>query len=167
MKLTRHYCRNRDSGATTIFVCMIMLILITVFILSSFSLSTMNLRVVNNVQTRGEAVAAANEVLERVISFDFTTNPAGFAGNYPVDINADLVDEYQVELQTPACVRATPVNVTSASSVTLPGLTVTAAWNTVWELDATATEAASGVSVRVRKGVRVLLSDTEKSAVCA
>jgi hypothetical protein len=39
-------------------------------------------------------------------------------------------------------------------------------WNTDWDIDATVADAASGAAVRVREGVRVLLSQTQKNAVC-
>jgi hypothetical protein len=77
------------------------------------------------------------------------------------------VDDYLVNLVEPLCVRATRANSAAASSVTLPGMTSTDAWNTVWELDATATETVSGASVRVRQGVRKLLSEAEKDLVCS
>jgi hypothetical protein len=162
-------CRRGQRGAVTIFVCIVLLLLMTVLVLTAYSLSEINLRAVSNVQVREEATAAANEVIEQVASFDFKVNPAGFAGDYPVDINADDVDDYNVAMAVPVCVRAIPVAVDSSSSVTLPGLTVASAWNTVWELNALATEipaGAAGASVRVMHGVRVLLSDSEKTAVC-
>jgi hypothetical protein len=47
--------------------------------------------------------------------------------------------------------------------------TVTASsyYQTVWDLDANVTHLASGTTVRVRQGVRVLLSQTQYNAVCA
>lgn len=158
---------ERQVGAVTIFVCMMMLLMITVLVLTSYSLSTMNLQSINNAQVREEAIAAANDVIERVVGFNFTANPSAFADTYTVDINNDLTVDYQVELAEPVCVRATPVTVTSASSVTLPGMSSASGWNTVWELDATATQTVTGARVQVLHGVRVLLSTNEKNDVCA
>jgi hypothetical protein len=165
--VNRLLVRGRQQGAVTIFVCMMMLLMITVLVLTGYSLSTMNLQSINNAQVRAEATAAANEVIERIVSGSFTTSPASFADTYTVDINNDAVVDYQVQLAVPICVRATPVAATSASSVTLPGMSVASAWNTVWELDATATQAVTGASVRVLHGVRVLLTTAEKATVCA
>ena len=78
----------------------------------------------------------------------------------------EWVVDYQVQLAVPICVSANPVAATSASSVTLPGMSVASGWNTVWELDATATQAVTGASVRVLHGVRVLLTNSEKQEVC-
>ena len=52
------------------------------------------------------------------------------------------------------------------SSVTLPVM-ASSTWNTVWNLEATVTDPASGASVRVRSGVRVLLTESQKDAVCS
>ena len=41
-------------------------------------------------------------------------------------------------------------------------------WNTVWDVDASVDgdENAGGATVRVREGVRVLLTESQKNAVC-
>jgi hypothetical protein len=101
-----------------------------------------------------------------VIDAEFTLNPPGFADEYAVDINGDSVTDYRVQLLEPACVRAVQISNTLGFSEDLPGMTVASSWNTVWELDATATEATTGASVRVLHGVRVLLTNAQKLAVC-
>jgi Tfp pilus assembly protein PilX len=155
-----------QRGAVTMFVCLVMLVLITIMAITSYSMSSMSLRSVGNVQVREEALASANEVIERVIESDFTLDPPASAGTYPVDMNGDGNDDFSVELLEPQCVRAVNVASPLGFSVTLPGMTVSSAWNTVWEMDATATEATTGANVRVLHGVRVLLSNAEKEAVC-
>jgi Tfp pilus assembly protein PilV len=145
---------------------MVMLLLITVMVVTAYSMSTMSLRSVSNAQVREEATAAANRIIEQVVDTSFTDDPAAAADTFDVDINGDGAAEYQVQLAVPICVRATQASRTTASSVTLPGLTITGAWNTIWELDALATETTSGASVRVLQGVRVLLSDLERDTVC-
>ena len=62
---------------------------------------------------------------------------------------------------------ATPAVAESVSSVTLAGISTPFAWQTIWELDASVTETGSGASIRVRQGVRVLLTQARKDAVCA
>jgi hypothetical protein len=91
-----------------------------------------------------------------------------------VDINNDGINDYWVDLAVPVCVRATRANTKTASSVTLPGMTAVDAWNTIWELDAIAVatdpdgvRGDTGASVRVRQGVRKLLSELEKDLVCS
>ena len=155
---------SRQQGAATIFVAMILLILITLLVTTAFSISTTNLKAVGNAQVHREAIAAANKTLQLIVPITFW-DPA-VARNDSVDINNDGTIEYAVAVAAPTCIRATRVNINSASSVTLPGFSAIDAWNTVWELDATATEQASGTRVRVRHGVRVLMTEADKNAYC-
>ena len=55
------------------------------------------------------------------------------------------------------------------SSISLPvAMTTASTWNTVWDLDASVAPAdnASEAAVRVRAGVRVLLTQAERDTVC-
>ena len=146
----------RQRGVATIFVAMIMLIFITLMVATAYNLST--------VQIRDEAIAAAQKAIELAISGTFW-NPA-IEQNFDIDINNDTVNDYQVRIAVPTCQRATKAILTTTSSVTLPGFSSAAAWNTVWVLDATATEDISGTRVRVRHGVRVLMSNADKNLYC-
>lgn len=157
-----------QRGVITIFISMIMLLLITLLITTAFTLSTTNLRAVGNVQVRDEAIAAAEKVIEDIILEDAAL-PAFQTPRPPVtvDVNRDGVDEYSVEIAVPVCVRATRANTLTTSSVTLPGFSAGDAWNTVWEISATATETTTGASVNVVHGVRYLMTEVEKNLVCA
>ena len=162
---------RRQGGAITIFICMMMLIFITLMVVTAFSLSSVNLQSVGNAQVREEAIAAAQSTIEEVVASPFALNPAAAAKNdYPVNVDNVLAtdgdNDYLVDLAEPTCVRATRANSATASSVTLPGMSSTDAWNTIWELDAISTDARSGAQVRVRQGVRVLLSEVQKNLVC-
>ena len=160
---------NRQQGLVTIAIAVIMLLLITLMVTTSFSLSTTNLRAVGNVQARQEAIAAAHQVIERVILED--PRQASFTTSRPstslVDINNDGADDYSVVIQVPICVRATSAFTETSSSVTLPGFSAGDAWNTVWEITAVATEESTGASVTVVHGIRYLMTASEKDAVCA
>ena len=163
--MTQKKSLHAQRGVVTIFVSMILLVLITLLVTTAYSLSTMNLRAVGNVQARKEATAAANAVIESTISLSFWEIATAQKGKI-VDLNMDGVTDYLVDLEIPRCVRATKVASTTSASVTLPGMTSSTAWNTVWELDATATEATTGTRVRVLQGVRTILSTTFKEALC-
>jgi hypothetical protein len=158
-----------QRGVVTMFIAMVMLILITIMVIAAYSLSTTNLRIVGNVQVREEATAAANLIIERTLQSPFYEKvPPEAELLQPVDINGDGIanPEYLVDLVAPVCVRATPAGSTLSSSVDLPGLTTTEGFNTIWELDATATEIATGAKVRVIQAVRVLMSDADKVTLC-
>ena len=154
---------SRQKGVATIFVAMILLILITLLVTSAYTLSTINLKAVGNMQVREEAIAAANKAIELSLGNELWNFPAQ---SLDIDINNDSVNDYLVFIAAPVCVRATPANITTASSVTLLGFSSTSAWNAVWELDATATEESSGTRVRVRHGVRILMTETDKVLYC-
>ena len=156
--------RQRERGATLI-IGLIMIVLITLIVVNAFTLSSSNLKSVNNMQLRGEALAAANQALEQVISSPFTASPAGEAIN--VDINKDGTNDYVVVIATPVCGKAVQATSSAKSDVDLPGMSTGSTWNTEWDLEATVTDATTGASIKVKQGVRVLLSDTQKTAVCA
>jgi uncharacterized membrane protein (DUF485 family) len=160
----RYQSLSNQRGVITIFVAMVLLIFITLMVITAFSLSTMNLRAVGNVQTRMEAIAAAEKSIELIIDTTFW-NPA-IAQSFDIDIDKDSTVDYKVDVAVPTCVRYAFVELDTASSVTLPGFSSTDAWNTFWELNATAINNASGTRVMVSQGVRVLMSETDKNLYC-
>lgn len=158
-----------QRGATLV-VSLIMLALITLLVTSAFSLSSSSLRSVGNMQNREEAIAAANKAIEQVLSSPFSNAPT--AETIDVDINNDDTRDYEVVFAPPACVSAERIVATTIppSSLSLGGFFNSAASNyyqTVWDLNARVRHVASGTSVRVRQGVRVLLSQVQFDAVCS
>ena len=157
---------RRERGAALI-VGMIMLVLITLMLITALNLGVTNFRAVGNMQFRDEATAAANQAIEQVISSPFTAAPAAESIN--IDTNNDGSTDYVVEIAVPQCVLASQAFSADPSSLSLPpSMTVASTWNTVWDLDATVNGSSNvgGAAVRVHSGVRVLLSETEKTAVC-
>lgn len=157
---------QRQRGATLI-IGLIMLVLITLMMLGAFTMSSSNLKSVGNMQVRQEAVAAANQAIEELISAPFTNalGPQVFVVN--VDNNSDATTGYTVNVATPTCTRAVLSVDASPSDVELgSAMSSGAFWNTEWDIDATVEDAASGATVRVRQGVRVLLDQTQRAAAC-
>jgi Tfp pilus assembly protein PilX len=157
--------RARERGAALV-VGLIMLVLITLMLITALNLGTTNYRAMTNMQFRAEALSAANKAIEQVISTPFTAAPA--AEVVSVDIDSDADTDYTVAVAVPECIYAAPAFGADPSSLSLPtSMTISSTWNTVWDLDATATDTAQqGTNVTVRAGVRVLLSEAEKDAVC-
>ena len=157
--------RAGERGAALV-IGLIMLVLITLMLITALNLGTTNYRAMTNMQFRSEAVSAANKAIEQVISTPFTAAPAAEAINVDIDNDADT--DYIVNVAVPQCLSSTPAFGSDPSSLSLPAsMTASSTWNTVWDLDATAADTAqSGTNVRVRAGVRVLLSEAEKAAVC-
>ena len=155
---------GHQRGATLI-VGLIMITLITLIVVNAFTLSSSNLKSVNNMQIRDEALAAANRGIEQVISSPFTNAPVAESLN--VDINNDGTTDYVVAIAQPTCVKAVAATTAAPSDVELgSSMSTGSTWNTEWDITATVTDAATGATVKVSQGVRVLLTDTQKTAVC-
>ena len=161
----KHYSVKSKQRGATLFVGLIMLVLMTLIAISAFTVSNSNQKAVANMQYKYESIAAANQAIEKVLSSPFTDVPAAETIN--VDLNGDTTTDYTVQITKPVCVRASIENYGVKTSIQLP-VTLTSAsdWQTLWEFDAVVTDALTGASTTVRSGVRVVLSQAKKNAVC-
>lgn len=158
--------QQSQRGAALV-VGLIMLVLVTVMLISALVMSTSGFRSVSNMQFREEAIAAANRAIDQVISSPFMLSPE--AETISVDIDNDGDEDYSVEIDEPVCISATQAFGADPSSLQVsPDLTVASTWNTVWDIRATvnADENAGGAAIVVRAGVRALLGEADKDAVC-
>lgn len=160
MKL--HVMPSAERGATLI-VGLIMLLLFTLLVSGAFTLSTVNLKAVGNMQAREEALAAANIAIEKIIGSPFTDVLK--AETHYIDLNNDDVDDYTVSVSVPVCVRATVSSAAPKCDMNMQ-ICPSDTWDTTWDIRASVEDEASGALAVVRSGVRVLLSDTRKNAVC-
>lgn len=170
MKPTR---LHRQRGITLI-IGLIMLVLITLMVSTTFNLSSINLKSVGNMQFRNESIAAANKAIEQVIGTNFATGfssvPA--AQNITYDINNDGVTDYSVAVASPVCIQSTEVAGSSSegacTSATLEGFSGcgSANYSTLWDIDATVTDAVSGAALHIHQGMRVELTSDRKSSLC-
>ena len=154
----------RQRGATLV-VALIVLTLITLLVVNAFTLSSSNLKAVGNMQARDESVAAANQAIELVISSSFTDAPVAQEVN--VDINKDGTNDYTVAIALPKCIKAIEVPNPDKCDENLKALCAENNWHTEWDVQATVGDAASGASVVVNQGVRVKLTNSQKTSVCA
>ena len=163
--------RLRQRGVTLI-IGMIMLVLITVMVISAYTLSSTNFKAVGNMQFRNEAIAAANKAIEQVIGTNF---PTGFMivltpPLITYDNNNDGIADYTIIVDKPVCVQA---SVTSGglsagqfSSVDLDGFNVSTNYTVLWDIKATVTDAVSGAAVIVRQGLRTQITSIQRDVVC-
>ncbi|WP_370599952.1 hypothetical protein [Pseudomonas nitroreducens] len=151
-----------QRGATLV-VTLVMLLMLMLMVGSAYTLSGSNLKAVGNMQFRNEAVASANIGIQRVLASAFTTAPK--QENLEVDLNNDGTRDYLVQMAVPVCMSARPSGNSSLCGQQTKGM-CSQDWNTVWALNATVIDDLSGASVKVRSGVRVQLTDTQKRAVC-
>ena len=156
--------RKRETGAVLV-VSLIMLVMITLMVASAYNTSTTNLQSVGNTQFRNEALASVNIAIDQVISSPFTDSPT--AEDINIDIDNSGTTDYIVNIAVPTCVQATVATTPALSSLSLPTMSGSSSWNSVWEIQATVTDANSGVMVQIRSGINVLLTNSEKTAVCA
>ncbi len=166
--MNRSTSPHTQRGATLV-VGMVMLVVITLMVTTAFTLSTANLKSVGNMQYHNEAIAAGNMAIEKVLGTPFTAVPS--TDQALVDINNDEINDYLVSFAVPVCVRASVASPPSLSSLTLQTMSNSSTWNTVWDIDATVTPTsdnpgAHGATVRMHAGVRVLLTQSVKNAVC-
>lgn len=180
---------HRERGATLV-VSLIMLLLITLLAMSSFVLGKGNLQIVGNMQQRNQAFGAAQGAVAAVISStQFTATPGnaipaaavpaycGTAANTTcVGVNGDNNPDINV-IVTPTCDSIQPISVTQLD-YTNPndaGCLVGAAQdfgvvgasnnnsmcsNSVWDIQASATDAMSGANYVVDQGVAVRVPST-------
>lgn len=159
-----NFSHSKKQRGATLIIGLIMLVVITLLVNTAFTLSSSNLKSVRNMQLRNEAIAAANMAIETVIGSPFTVSPV--AETIEIDINNDGTNDYTVAIAQPTCTRAYLAASGTLSDPNFP--TTSDTWNTIWDIDATATELtnATGTAVRVRSGTRVQLSNSQKTAVC-
>lgn len=154
--MNKKYHSFRQSGAV-LMVSLIMLVLMTLFAISAITSSTVNLRITGNMQAQDEARAAAQQAIERVITTYANFYPTPTAQSVTVDLNNDGTTDYTVSVAAPSCRRASqqiPPKSTQCANGARGGLFC---WDTLWDVTATATDAASGASQKVTQGVSITL----------
>jgi len=153
---------SRQSGATLV-VGLIMLVSITLLMISAFSLSGGNLKAVSNMQFRNEAIAAANMAIEQTININFVAiDPANYPETIDIDIDQNNTIDYVVSIKAPLCIKATlaPVNPLALSGIN-SNVTNSSDYLTLWEIEATAQNQATGASVVAKQGISKQLTQSE------
>jgi Tfp pilus assembly protein PilV len=180
--------RQRQHGATLL-VAMIFLVLMSLFAISAFKSSTTHLRIVDNMQARQEAAAAAQKALEDTLSSSlFSTRPEA-AEARPVDLDGDGQTDYTAQLDPPPrCYRTKPIKVTEldpeieadllcmkSGTVQLGGIDAPDAAanagnslcaNSEWNLSARVDDPRTGAQVVVHQGVAVRVLEADAENLC-
>lgn len=169
----------RQQGVTLV-VGLIMLVLLTLMAVTSFKLGKSNLQVVGNMQFQNETLRAAEEAIEKSIS---TPDSVAITTTTQVDVNGDGSPDVTVTV-TPNLVQGyikknvaiNILNPDEASCGAPPGDGGIIGANsgnslcaeTVYDLKAVSTEAATGAKVEVHQGVAVQVEIGEvcKKIVC-
>lgn len=146
----------RFPAGATLVVSLIMLVVLTLLAVTAIRMSNVNFRTIGNMQVRNEAVAAAQQAIEQVISnsANFTTPVAQQIG---IDINNDGVADYTVNVSAPTCLKM----------VSVPGYSVdfaaSAPQTAYWDIKAVVSDSRTGAKVTVHQGVKMVM---DASATC-
>jgi len=183
----------RTQQGMTLVVALVMLVMLTLFAVTAMNTGTTNLKVVGNMQARSEAVGAAQQLVETVLSTPtFISNPAnavvnpcgGTANTACTDVNGDGVNDYTTVLSPqPACVFVRPIKIVELNLSNTEDLGCAAGQqqqfgvtgsvsgdslcaNTVWEITAVTTGVATGAKATVTQGIGVRVSSDDTTATC-
>ena len=154
-------------------IALIMLLAVTLMVVTAANLAQANLKIVQNMESRDLARAAALAAIdEATSSLRFTTSPDAIflAGcqsepnQQCYDYNGDGKDDVTVLVDEPTCVAVTPrrnsdldvFDSLQEASCYLPPAVYSMCGDSVWEFRATATDVVTGASVVIRQGVSVL-----------
>lgn len=158
---------SNQRGAT-LMVALVMLVVLTLLVVSAIRSSNSNLRIAGNMQSQEEAVNAAQQTTETIISNDFWTAPVSSTPSVTIGLTT-----YNVSVPQPTCVSTKPLlnSDPQISPACLPKTSldsnsgifftsgVQAAVNAYcyaqqWELKSTATDASgTGAKPVVHQGV--------------
>jgi Tfp pilus assembly protein PilX len=187
--------RHQQRGATLI-VALILLVLLTLFAVTSFNLGKNSLQTVGNMQHRNEAISAAQQTEEEAISTTrlfqspanvILGNPAcknGQPNTKCIDINGDGIADITVLLApAPTCVKAQAIlnsqlSASSANDIGC-GIQTTQGFgiigqatgnslcaDSLWEVTAVAQDNATGAQYSVTEGIGVRVSTDDIAASC-
>ena len=179
--------RSRGVVLLQAMVLMIMLFLIAI---ASFNMGRQNTIIAGNMQHKAEALTAANQAIEQVISTTtFIDSPtAAVPGNsVSYDVNGDGTKDITVTLNPKPCIKKVQIiknselDMTSSNDVActigqsqnlgVAGATTgdSLCANTVWEITAVAEDDATSAQVQVTTGVGVRVAAdnaTDTANIC-
>lgn len=178
---------SSQQGATLL-VSLIILVLMTLLAVTTFNISKTGLQVVGNMQQRNQAMAAAQEAINDVISSTkFIDTPTAALSNgtnaMTVDINGDGGADINVNIIAPTCIKSqilksAQLNPTLADDAGcllgtgqnygVEGATTgdSLCAEGLWEIVAEATDNVSQVAYTVTQGVGVRVSIDKIDASC-
>jgi Tfp pilus assembly protein PilX len=133
--------RRQQRGAVMI-VSLVILMIITLFVVSTANMTSGDLRIVGNFQRKMMLTQSVQQAIEQVLS-----NVANF--NTPIAQNI-VVNGISVGVSAPQCLGTqTARGYTAVNNITL--------YDTNWAIAATATDAITGATATINQGVRIRL----------
>jgi Tfp pilus assembly protein PilX len=139
----------RRQRGMTLLVALVMLVVITLFAVSSINASSVNLQIVGNMQSQKTVEQNAQDAIEQLASSITPFNDA--VANPELPPTVVTVNGVPVTLSTPRCLNAVPATGYSALSAIAPE-------DTAWEVNAELTDAVTGAATAVHQGLRIRLT---------
>ncbi len=143
--------KNNELGAATLLLSLIILAAMTLLVISSSNISTVNYRIAGNMQAQklvdSAAIQGLEEVLSQTSSFSTTTG-SDRTINVGADITNPALPAYTAAVTAPVCI----------GSRVMPGFS--AAWGiapevNVWEMTSSVTDPATGAATTLHQGVKI------------
>lgn len=132
---------GQQRGAVML-VSLIILMIITLFVVSSANMTSGDLRIIGNFQRKMMLTQSVQQAIEDVLS-----NVANF--NTPV-AQTITVNGIAVNVNAPQCLGTqTAAGYTAVNNITL--------YDTNWSISATATDVLTGATATINQGVRIRL----------
>jgi len=182
---------HAQRGATLL-ITLVMLVMLMLFAVSSLNTSSTNLKVVGNMQAKSEALDAAQESIETLISTpQFIANPSdavlapcGSPNTLCTDVTGDTAPDYTTTfVPAPSCVTVRPIKNAELNLANVEDLGCSAGQqqnfgvagavsgdslcsNTIWDVTARTVGASSGATVTVTQGVGVRISSDDAGSSC-
>jgi hypothetical protein len=157
--------RRRQRGIVLV-VGMVILVLITLFVVSAYRMSTSHLTAVGNMQFRAQALAAAESATERVLGLPVltTTFPAQI-----IDLNGDGNPEFSVTVVR-SCLKATPILGASGSgtgsSVSLGFGSGAKEYSVLFDYQSLVSDVKTGAAATIHQGFKIQVTQAQCDAVC-
>jgi hypothetical protein len=163
--------RCLSQRGIALLVVMIFLILMSLFAANTFRTAANNIRVVGNMQTKQEGLAAAQSAIEFVLSSETFTTAPELVSQSPVDVDmdGDGTLDYVVRISPqPNCYRVSTIpncGVGSTNSNSLSGVVIegqsdagssaNACYLREWNVRALVSDPRTGMSVAINQGIAV------------
>jgi Tfp pilus assembly protein PilX len=157
---------NRNQRGVVLIVGMIVLVLISLFVVAAYRMSTTNLAAVGNMQFRAQALAAAELAIERKLGLPISTTTFSPES---VDLDGNGTAEFSVSVSR-SCLRALPIVATSPSgsgSSTSLGFTAgPKEYLLMLDYVAQVTDSTTGANAIIHQGFKSRVSQTDCDTVC-
>lgn len=136
----------RNQHGATLFVALIFLLIMTLFAVSSINMSTINLRIIGNMQAAKQMDAAAQDAIEQKLSSSDSFGTAVTASTVTTTVSG--VD-FDVDVGAPVCVDS---RVATGYSAVVQNIIPE---DNTWEIVATVSDTVTGATSTVHQGVEI------------